>query len=247
MPEPQPAVASAPSRPTPDLASTHAAWWGLGVAVALMVLAMAVPAVTGWNPHVHSFPAARGLGSRVGLGTLPALLVAVLAARWAMPLAEGLPWRRLLLAAYAAGLVWLLSLALVDGSHGIWDPLNHRYEYLGPARNVDDIGQMLREYVDRIPFSAGDRHYPPHPAGHPAGALLFFVVLVRLGLGSGLGAGLVVTLIAASTAVAVLVALRTLGAEALARRAAPFLVLGPAAVWQSVSADAMFAACAAWA
>ena len=41
-----------------------------------------------------------------------------------------------------------------------------------------------------------------------------------------------VTLLAATTAVAVLVTLRVLGAERLARRAAPFLVLGPAAVWQ---------------
>ena len=55
-----------------------------------------------------------------------------------------------------------------------------------------------------------------------------------------------VTLIAASTAVAVLVTLRLLGAEMAARRAAPFLVFGPAAIWQAVSADAMFAAVAAW-
>jgi methylthioxylose transferase len=44
----------------------------------------------------------------------------------------------------------------------------------------------------------------------------------------------------------VLVTLRTLGAERHARLAAPFLVIGPAAVWQCVSADAMFAAFAAW-
>ena len=71
-------------------------------------------------------------------------------------------------------------------------------------------------------------------------------MLARLGLGSGLAAGLVVTLIAASTAVAVLQTLRVLGAESHARLAAPFLVIGPAAIWQCVSADAMFAAWAAW-
>jgi hypothetical protein len=52
----------------------------------------------------------------------------------------------------------------------------------------------------------------------------------------------VVTLIAASTAVAVLQTLQVLGAEQHARLAAPFLVIGPAAIWQCVSADAMFAA-----
>jgi hypothetical protein len=88
--------------------------------------------------------------------------------------------------------------------------------------------------------------WPVHIAGHPPGALTTFVALVRLGLGSGLEAGLVVTLLAASTAVAVLVTLRELGAEELARKAAPFLVVGPAAVWQCVSADGMFAAFAAW-
>jgi hypothetical protein len=85
-----------------------------------------------------------------------------------------------------------------------------------------------------------------HIAGHPPGALTFFVLLDRVGLGSGFGAGMVVTVLAATTAVAVLVTARVLGAEGAARRAAPFLVLGPAAVWQSVSADAMFAATAAW-
>ncbi len=55
-----------------------------------------------------------------------------------------------------------------------------------------------------------------------------------------------VTLFAASTALAVMVTLRALGAESVARRAAPFLVFGPAAVWQCVSADAMFASVAAW-
>ena len=45
---------------------------------------------------------------------------------------------------------------------------------------------------------------------------------------------------------AVLVTLRALGAEALARRAAPFLVLTPAAVFMAVSADALIAAVVAW-
>ena len=85
-----------------------------------------------------------------------------------------------------------------------------------------------------------------HVAGHPPGALLFFIGFDRVGLGGGLAAGLVVTTIAATTAVAVLVCVRVLGDEAMARRAAPFLVFVPAAVWQAVSADAMFAAVAAW-
>jgi hypothetical protein len=55
-----------------------------------------------------------------------------------------------------------------------------------------------------------------------------------------------VVMVSATTAVAVLVTLRVLGASRFARRAAPFLVFGPAAIWQAVSADALFAAVAAW-
>ena len=113
------------------------------------------------------------------------------------------------------------------------------------ARATTDLPATLAEYVSRIPVDSPGQ-WPVHVAGHPPGALTFFVVLDRLGLGSGLAAGLVVTLIAASTAVAVLLTMRVLGAESHARLAAPFLVIGPAAIWQCVSADAMFAAWAAW-
>jgi hypothetical protein len=111
---------------------------------------------------------------------------------------------------------------------------------------VTDVHATLQEYVSRIDFDAGPRHWPVHIAGHPPGALLLFVGLVRLGLGGGLAAGLVVTVLAATTAPAVLQTMKVLGAEVPARAAAPFLVLGPAAVWQAVSADALFGAVAAW-
>ena len=148
---------------------------------------------------------------------------------------------------FAAGLVWMLALALVDGSGGIGHILTTPHEYLRTAHRIEDIHELLREYVSRIPYASAPKpNWPVHVAGHPPGALLFFIGLDRLGLGDGLSAGLVVTVLAATTAVAVLVTVRVLGEEAMARRAAPFLVFAPAAVWQAVSADAMFAAVAAW-
>jgi hypothetical protein len=51
--------------------------------------------------------------------------------------------------------------------------------------------------------------------------------------------------VGAATTAAVLVTVRTLTSETLARRAAPFLVLSPAAVWAGTSADGYFAAVAA--
>lgn len=219
---------------------------GLGVALGLIALAMLFPVVSGLNVHVRWFPPLHAEWMpRVGPGTAAALILAVLAARYAVDLAARMSWRPLLAASFATSLAWMLSLATVDGLGGIGTILDTQYEYLRTARAVTDFGATLRDYVAHIPLDSVD-NWPVHIAGHPPGALLFFVVLVRIGLGSGLAAGLVVTLAAATTSVAVMMTLKRLGAEDGARRAAPFLVLGPAAIWMSVSADAMFGAVAAW-
>src|SRR5699024_7043273 len=68
----------------------------------------------------------------------------------------------------------------------------------------------------------------------------------RLGITSPFWIGFVVVLIGSSTAVAVLLALRALGSVALARKAAPWLILAPTAIWMGVSGDAVYAAVAAW-
>ncbi|GAA4714601.1 hypothetical protein [Nocardioides conyzicola] len=233
----------------------RAPWVGLVVALALVAVAFAVPPLFDWEvwPRAPRSIADGELAplhgywqpKLLGPGTLPAVAIAVLGWRYAVDLAERLSWRRLLLTSYVVGLAWSLSLAFVDGTSGISRVLGDKYEYLRSARAVTDVHTLLSTYVDRIPASAPD-NWPTHPAGHPPGALLFFVGLVKVGLGGDLSAGLVVTVIGASTALAVLVTLRALGAEAMARRAAPFLVLAPAAVFMAVSADAVFAAVAGW-
>jgi hypothetical protein len=216
------------------------------LALLLATLGMAVPWVLDWDVHVRWFPPLHAeWDPRVGWGTVPAVVLGALAVRYGADLTTRLSWGRLLLTAYAAGLAWMLALALVDGLDGIGEILDHPYEYLNTARATTDLPATLDAYVSRIPVDSPGQ-WPVHIAGHPPGALTFFVLLVRIGLGGGLAAGLVVTLLAASTAVAVLVTLRVLGAEQHARLAAPFLAVGPAAVWQCVSADATFAAFAAW-
>jgi hypothetical protein len=183
---------------------------------------------------------------RIGPGTLPSLALAALACSPALHRACGrLGWRPLLGAAWLLGVCWMLSLALVDGPGGISRPLDQSTEYLPTARAVDDVPQTLRGFVDRIPLERPD-HWAVHVAGHPPGALLLFVALARVGLASGSAAGVVVVAVAATTPLAVAVTLRALGAEHAARNALPFLVIGPAAVWQAVSADAVFAAVGAW-
>ncbi len=221
----------------------------LGTAV-LLVLAFALPHLLDWDvasraprsARTDEVPPLHGYWSpKVGPGTIPALLIALLGWRHAADLAERLPWRRLLLASYAAGLAWLLALALVDGGDGLSRVLGNPYEYLRTARQVDDVSTLLHTYVDRMPLDS-DGAWPTHVAGHPPAMLLLFVALVRVGLGGDLAAGVVVTVVAATIAVSVLVTLRALGSEQVARRAAPFLVLSPAAVFLAVSADAVIAA-----
>jgi hypothetical protein len=227
---------------------------GLLVTAILLFLAFGVTHWTDWEVAARAprsavpngVPPLHGYWSpNLGPGTVPAVLIALLGWRYAADLAARLPWRRLLLASYAASLAWLLSLALVDGTEGLSRVLGNPYEYLETAREVDDVSVLLDTYVDRIPYAADD-NWPTHVAGHPPAMLLFFVALVRLGLGGDLAAGVVVTLVAASVAAAVLVTLRALGAEDVARRAAPFLVLTPAAVFMAVSADAVITAVTAW-
>ena len=224
---------------------------GLGVVVVLMVLAAALPPLVGWDVRARSRPdgafppLSATWDPKVGVGTVPAFAIALIGWRYAVDWASSLSWRRLLVASYVGGLAWLLALAYVGGTEGISRVLGNRLEYLRTARATHDVPAMLHEFVTRIPLTADD-NWPTHVAGHPPGSLLFFVVLDRLGLSGDYTAGLVVTLIAATTSVAVLMALRAMGAEPVARRAAPFLVLGPAGVWTAVSADALFTAVAAW-
>lgn len=231
--------------------SARGARLGLGVALALMVLAVAVPHLTGWDVRARtnpagSFPPLNATWEpHVALTTLPALAVAVLGWRYAFTLAATLTWRRLLVVSYAAALAWMVTLSWI-GPLGIGDVLGHRIEILPVAREIDDVGAALREFVDRIPFAAAPDNWPTHVAGHPPGALLFYVALARIGLGGDLAAGVVVTALGATTIVAVLVTLRALGAEAAARRAVPLLVFAPMAMYMAVSDDALFTATAAW-
>ncbi len=222
---------------------------GILLAALLMFVAWLLPAAWNWDIHMRSWPPLHAVWEpRLGPGTAPAVVIAVLGIGYAGRLARGLSWRSLLVASYVGSLAWMSSLALVDGNDGIGVILDYKYEYMNTARTIDSwskVSGMLHEYVARI--DADHPHnWPTHISGHPPGAVLFFIGLVALGLTSGLAAGWAVIVVASSTTAAVLQTMRVLGAEQAARRAAPFLVLGPAAIWTAVSADAVFATVSAW-
>ncbi|MFB9537340.1 MULTISPECIES: hypothetical protein [Streptomyces] len=192
------------------------------------------PLLASWGPHV-------------GPGTPAALVVAIATVAYGPSLAVRLPWRVLLPLAWGTATAWICSLALIDGwDRGIAHRLTTRYEYLQVIDRFDDIPAALRDFTHHILLDSPD-NWPAHIAGHPPAATLTFVLLDRIGLRGGGWAGMWCVIGGATACVAVLMTIRALADEALARRAAPFLVLAPAAVWMGTSADAYFAAVAAWA
>ncbi|KUJ70991.1 hypothetical protein ACZ90_01470 [Streptomyces albus subsp. albus] len=221
-----------------------------GAAVLLLGAAAAVGAALrhgAGDPQVDWPPLYADWLPHLGPGTPAALAIAAALAGYGPPLAARLPWGRLVWAAWAAALCWTWSLALVDGwRRGVSHRLTTEHEYLRAVGRFGDVGAALRHYTEHILLGRPD-HWPAHVSGHPPAAVLTFVGLDRAGLGGGGWAGAFCATVGASGAAAVLVALRALGREALARRAAPFAALAPGAVWVGASADGYFAAVAAWA
>lgn len=182
----------------------------------------------------------------VGWGTPFAIAIAIAVVVWGPRLAAALPWRPLVWAAWATSAAWTMALAMVDGwQRGFAGRLTEPSEYLTEVPGVHDIPAMLSGFSGRILDYQPDS-WSTHVSGHPPGALLSFVWLDRIGLGGGAWAAVFCVLVGSSMAAAVIVALRALGDEAMARRAAPFLALAPVAIWIGVSADAMFAGVVAW-
>jgi hypothetical protein len=196
------------------------------------------PLLAEWLPHV-------------GPGTPVAVTVAVAVVAWGPAPAARLRWAPLLWLSWATGFAWTAGLALVDGwQRGVVERLTSTEEYLHDLPRVTSVAGMLREFSDHILTTQVDPaqtwFWTTHVGGHPPGAFLLFVWLDRIGAVGGGPAGVAVMLAGASTAAAIAVTLKALGAEDLARRALPFVVLFPGAVWVGVSADGMFAAWLAW-
>ncbi len=192
------------------------------------------PLLASWEPHL-------------GPGTPAAVLVAIATVAYGPSLAARLPWRALVPLTWGTAMAWTSSLALIDGWHrGIAVRLTTPHEYLRAIDRFQDVPAALRGFTRHILLGSPD-NWPAHVAGHPPAATLTFVLLDRIGLRGGGWAGMWCIVVGATACVAVLVTVRALAGETLARGAAPFLVLAPAAVWMGASADAYFAAVAAWA
>jgi hypothetical protein len=173
---------------------------------------------------------------------LPAISVAVVMVALVPVLARRLRWALLLPAAWSAAAGWASVLAVSEGAAGLAGPVTEPGEYYGGLAAMG--GHPLRWLAT---FTEQAQRYPIHVKGHPPGPMLILWGLDAAGLR---GPGWVATLIIAvgsSAVAAIAVTVRALAGEELARRALPFLVLTPMAVWVATSMDALFLGVGAWA
>ena len=187
------------------------------------------PPLTG---NVEATAPAAGLAA-VALGT---------AGVWrADHLAQRLPWRRLLWWSFFGALAWSTALAWWEGSAGFTRSALSGVDYLGAMPFVRDApGSFLRGFVDGIDA------LPSHVRAHPPGLVLAIWAMGRAGMSGAAWVAALEHVAGAASVPAVLLAVRELRGPELTRRAAPFLVFAPAAVFWS-SGDAVFLGVGAWA
>jgi hypothetical protein len=197
------------------------------------VLAQTAPILGAWLPHV-------------GWGTPCAILIAIAVIGWGVVINRRLAWSRLIVATWLTAVAWTMSLALIDGwSRGFTGRMEGSGGYRAMVPRVGNISALFHGFVAHIPLGS-PKSWDPAVAGDPIGALLTFVGLDRIGLGGPVWASTLCVVVGSSTAAAALITIRALGGETIARRAAPFMALGPVAIWIGVSADGYFAGVAAW-
>ncbi len=160
---------------------------------------------------------------------------------WRLPtMAARAKWPQLLVLGMLAAATWAVALGLVDGLAGLTRPMELPGHYLLDVAQVGDPGDFLRGFTDRIDA------YGTHVRSHPPGLVLLLWAMAQVGLGGSGAAAALVIAGGAATVPALLLTVRELAGEDLARRALPFLVLAPAALYVASTGDALFAGVGAW-
>jgi len=184
----------------------------------------AMPLFGSWEPHFDATLLAPIVAGALLIAFLPAA-----AARWR--------WRWAAAATALAAVAFSTALAVAHSHPRTWTDLDHHYA--SNAHLVDDAGgpgAFLAHYTQL----QLDGVYPIHLQSHPPGLVLFFWGAERLGLSGILFQNTVIQLGVAAAVLAALAIGRDVAGERLARRAAPFLVIAPAAYWHN-TADLIFA------
>jgi methylthioxylose transferase len=172
---------------------------------------------------------------RVGVPDVPAVLLAVAVLLFLPRLAHRARWPVVLVASTVAATAWTVAVNATDGRWGLVHGLDNRHEYLADVHRVGSPFVFLRGFTDHI------SEYATHTRGHPPGFVLVLWFLDRLGL-SGAGWAAALCIGAAGIGVAaVLITVRDIAGEQVARAAMPFVAIAPVALWVGSSADAFFA------
>ncbi len=195
----------------------------------------------GWRTRILAAPLLGSFQTFLSWRTLPMLIVAVAFAarlpRWSLTAT----WPRLLWGSAGAVVAWSLALAFNRGGWTeVGRPMALRGHYLLDVGRVGPPTEYLAQFVEHIDT------YGTHVRAHPPGFLLVLWAMDRIGLDGAQWAGVLAIVGGASAIPAVLVCARELSDESWARRAAPFLVLAPAALYVASTADAFFAGVVAW-
>ena len=172
---------------------------------------------------------------RLELG-LPLLLATLVlaAATWLLPVvADRWGWRALLGGVAVGAVAVSLALAVVEPPPDTWRNVEGDYGRFTSFVDEKGPGGFLRDYAE------DQLSYPTHLSAHPPGMTMLLWAGEKVGLGSTGGQIATVMLGVAAAAIAVLVSARELVGEDFARRAAPFVVVAPAAVWHT-NADVVF-------
>jgi len=231
------------SRPRKTLPALLRVAWPLSAWTALIAVAYVLIErlrAVGTDVKIDAAPLMGEFDVRVSSRVAGAVAVGAVVALAGPTLTRRARWSHLLLGGAAVAAVWAIALASVDGGQGLTRPLEYRPEYLADVPKVGSPGVFLSMFADHI------RDYGTHVQGHPPGMVLLLWGLDRLGLG-GSGWAAVLCIGGGVAAVpAVLLTVREVAGEAWARRAAPFVVLAPAAIWIASTADALYAGVSAW-
>jgi hypothetical protein len=182
----------------------------------------AMPLFGSWEWHVNASLIAPIAAGAVIIAVLPAI-------------AQRRRWRWTALATALASVLFTLALTVAHSHPKTWTDLEHHY-----AKNTVLVDGGFAPFLEHYTSLQLEGSYPIHFQSHPPGLVLFFWAAERIGLDGLVFQNIVIQ---ASVAVAVLAALsigRDVAGERLARRAAPFLVVAPAAFWHN-TADLIFA------
>ncbi|MEO6712525.1 MAG: hypothetical protein ABIM89_03735 [Mycobacteriales bacterium] len=178
--------------------------------------------------------------ARITPAVVVPVAIAALVVLFGSRLSERLRWPAATTLAVVVAAAWATSLAAVDGLSAIAAPLTQDDEYLADVRRVGSLRSLLSTYVEELPT------FHTHVRGHPPGPLLLLTWLNRIGLSGPVPAAALVIVAGASAVAAVAITIRAVAGVDVARRALPFLVLLPAALWVATSLDALFLAVSAW-